>query len=190
MLTLPDVVAPGLDVVFCAPAVGECAALRGHYYAGPGNAFWRLLHQAGFTPHQLDPSEDDSVPAYGIGLVDVGRTSRPGQRPETFGVAAFTETIRCHRPGWLAFNGKHAASVVARGLGHRPPDLGPAPWSVAGVPVFVLPSSSGANQRREYDGRATRLEWWSELARCVSREAGTPPRAGTERSLGHAARPS
>ncbi len=171
MMTLPDVVAPGLDVVYCAPAVGECAALRGHYYAGPGNIFWRLLHQSGMTPHQLDPSEDDSVPAYGLGLVDVVRTSPPNQRPQAFDVSALTETVHLHRPRWIAFNGKHAASVVAHALGHRPPGLGPAGWDVSDVPVFVLPSSSGANQRREYDGRATRLEWWSELAQCVR---GTP----------------
>jgi TDG/mug DNA glycosylase family protein len=30
--------------------------------------------------------------------------------------------------------------------------------------VFVLPSSSGANRRRSYDGRPTRVAWWSELA--------------------------
>jgi double-stranded uracil-DNA glycosylase len=28
----------------------------------------------------------------------------------------------------------------------------------------VLPSSSGANRRRDYDGRPSRLDWWSELA--------------------------
>ena len=169
MLTLPDVVAPGLDVIFCAPAVGECAALRGHYYAGPGNLFWRLLHESGFTPDRLQPSDDDSLPAYGIGLVDVVRTSPPGQRPERFDVAAFTETIPSQYPARLAFNGKHAASVVARDLGHRDPALGRVAWLVAGVPVFVLPSSSGANQRREYDGRGTRLEWWSELSQLVHR---------------------
>jgi len=164
MLTLPDIVAPGLDVVFCAPAVGECAALRGHYYAGPGNIFWRLLHQSGMTPHQLDPYEDDTAPTYGIGLVDVVRTSPPNRRPVVFDVERFAEMIAAQRPGWVAFNGKHAATVVARALGQRPPPLGAASWPVAGVPVFVLPSSSGANQRREYDGRTTRLAWWRELA--------------------------
>lgn len=82
MLTLPDVLAPDLDVVFCAPAVGQCAALRGHYYAGPGNAFWRLLHESGLTPKRLDPTDDDSLPAYGMGFVDVVRTSPPDRRPE------------------------------------------------------------------------------------------------------------
>ena len=158
MLTLPDIVAPGLDVVFCAPAVGECAAMRGHYYAGPGNVFWRLLHQAGFTPHQLEPREDDTAPTYGIGLVDVVRTSPPDRRPERFDVAALVQTLGQCRPRWVAFNGKHAATVVARSLGHRPPPLGPLSWSIGGASVFVLPSSSGANQRREYDGRATRVE--------------------------------
>ena len=175
MLTLPDVVTPGLDVVICAPAVAECAALRGHYYAGPGQSFWWLLHQSGLTPHRLDPSDDDSLPAYGVGLVDVVRTSPPGQRPERFDVAGFVRTVREQRPGWIAFNGKHAAAVVARDLGHRAPALGPVPWSVAGAPVFVLPSSSGANRRREYDGRGSRLEWWSELSELV--HAGPAPQA-------------
>jgi TDG/mug DNA glycosylase family protein len=37
-------------------------------------------------------------------------------------------------------------------------------WTIGDAEVFVLPSSSGANRRRDYDGRATRVEWWRELA--------------------------
>ncbi len=170
MLTLPDVVHQGLDIVFCAPAVGECAALRGHYYAGPGQSFWQLLDESGLTPHRLDPSEDDSLPAYGLGLVDVVRTSPPHTRPERFDVDGFVATVDRFAPRWLAFNGKHAAAVVARRLGHRPPPLGPAPWRVADTRTFVLPSSSGANRRHDYDGRPTRRAWWVELPRLLPLE--------------------
>lgn len=50
MTVLPDHLRPGLRVVFCGTAPGLISAARGHYYAGPGNAFWPLLHDAGFTP--------------------------------------------------------------------------------------------------------------------------------------------
>lgn len=101
------------------------------------------------------------------------RTSPPDRRPERFDVAALVQTLGQCRPRWVAFNGKHAATVVARSLGHRPPPLGPLSWSIGGASVFVLPSSSGANQRREYDGRGTRLSWWAELAgRARARSGG------------------
>lgn len=47
MPVLDDVLAPNLRVVFCGTAVGVRSAARGHYYAGPGNDFWRLLHGSG-----------------------------------------------------------------------------------------------------------------------------------------------
>ena len=68
------------------------------------------------------------------------------------------------RPRWVALTGKGAATTVARGLGERPPSLGPVPWTIGPARVFVLPSPSGANRRRDYDGRLSRLDWWSELA--------------------------
>ncbi len=162
---LPDILAPGDDVVFCGTAVGECSARRGHYYAGRGNAFWRLLHQAGFTPEQLGPEDDVTLPSYGLGLTDlVKNLAQSHDRGLPFDVPTFVGKVEAVRPRWVAFTGKVAGSAAARVLGHRKPSLGPQDWTVAGAQVFVLPSSSGANQRREYDGRPTRLDWWAELA--------------------------
>ena len=50
MSVLPDVLVPGLAVVFCGSAVGAASARRRAYYAGPGNAFWRTLSEVGLTP--------------------------------------------------------------------------------------------------------------------------------------------
>jgi TDG/mug DNA glycosylase family protein len=162
MRVLPDVLAAGLDVVYAAPAVGECAALRGHYYSGPGNDFWRLLHQSGVTARRLDAHEDTTLPRYGAGLADVVR-DRDAPEP-AFDVPGFITRVEQHGPRWIGFNGKQVAQAVARALGHRSPGLGAVDWTLAGAEVFVLPSSSGANRRRDYDGRPSRLEWWRELA--------------------------
>src|SRR5438034_6603430 len=70
-LLLPDILAVGLDVIFVGAAPSLCAAQTGHYYAGGRNRFWQLLYQAGFTPRQLDASEDASVLEHGIGLTAI-----------------------------------------------------------------------------------------------------------------------
>jgi len=41
-MVLPDVLTPGLQVVFCGTAAGTASAKRGAYYAGPGNQFWPM----------------------------------------------------------------------------------------------------------------------------------------------------
>jgi double-stranded uracil-DNA glycosylase len=68
---LTDVLAHNLDVIFVGAAPSLYAAEVGHYYAGPRNRFWLLLHQAGFTPRQLLPEEDRRVQEYGIGMTAV-----------------------------------------------------------------------------------------------------------------------
>lgn len=59
---LPDLLRPGLDVVFCGTAVATASAQRGHYYAGPGNRFWQLLHESGLTTTLLTPEDDATLP--------------------------------------------------------------------------------------------------------------------------------
>jgi TDG/mug DNA glycosylase family protein len=70
---LPDILAPNLRIVFCGTAVGQRSAQRGHYYAGPGNDFWRLLHDTGLTPRLLAPDDDVTLPTYGLGLTDLAQ---------------------------------------------------------------------------------------------------------------------
>lgn len=162
MQVLPDILAASVGVVFAAPAVGQCAAARGHYYAGPHNAFWQLLHESGVTPRRLAPPEDVTLVAYRAGLADVVKDH--DDRVPRFDVEGFVGRVSACAPSWIAFNGKTVASAVAGELGYKVPGLGAVDWMIGGAEVFVRPSSSGANRRRDYDGRATRLEWWHELA--------------------------
>lgn len=170
MDVLPDLLADDLRLVITGTAVGGCAARRGHYYAGPGQSFYQLLAGAGLTPEELDPQDDARLPELGIGLADLVKdVVQPHGRGPAFDVPALERRIARADPGWVAFNGKAAAQACARWAGHPRPQLGLQPWTLAGIPVYVLPSSSGANRRRDYDGRPDRASWWSELGELVRR---------------------
>jgi TDG/mug DNA glycosylase family protein len=171
MTVLPDYLEPGLRVVFCGTAPGLVSAARGHYYAGPGNAFWTLLHEAGFVSRPVGPEDDANMPSLGIGLTDLVKTmAQSHDRGLPYDVVGLQERIAAAAPAWLAFTSKEAGGAAARWIGERPPRLGVQEWGFGGAQVFVLPSPSGRNQgRANYDGRATRLEWWRELGELVNR---------------------
>lgn len=170
MEVLPDVTAPDPLVAFCGRAGAESEKLREHYYATPGNNFWEMLHRSGLTPGRLRPDQDARVADYGYCLTDV-----VGHRdPHRLDVDALVAKVERWAPEWLAFTSKSTAQEVARALGreaaaYRRVGLGPTSWLVGGAPVFVLPGTSGANRRRDYDGRVDRLSWWRELAQLVGR---------------------
>ena len=65
---MPDVLAPGLDVVFCGINPGRVSAAAAAHFANPRNDFWRLLHEAGFTPRLVEPHEQFEVLRWRIGL--------------------------------------------------------------------------------------------------------------------------
>ena len=55
---ISDILAPGLRVVFCGINPGKSSAHTGFHFAHPGNRFWKVIHQAGFTDRQLRPEEE------------------------------------------------------------------------------------------------------------------------------------
>lgn len=164
---LPDVLAPGLKVIFCGNAAGTVSALKGAPYAGPGNYFWRALHEVGLTPVQLAPREFRRLPEFGIGVTDVCK-ARFGSDAEVGLEAHDPERVeravrRC-RPDHLAFVGKRAAEAAlgeAVGYGRQERDFG-------GAATWVLPSTSG-RARRFWS-----LEPWRQLAAAVA--VGEPAR--------------
>jgi double-stranded uracil-DNA glycosylase len=143
---LPDVLGPGLKVVFCGCAVGDKAARIGAYYAGPGNKFWGVLYRVGLTPRQLEPREFPTVLDFGIGLTDIVKT-RAGRdftlSRSDFDAERVSMRIRENAPRALAFNGKRSAHEFygyAVSYGRQPDTIG-------STVVYVLPSTSGAAYR-------------------------------------------
>jgi len=73
---VPDVLAPGLTVVFCGINPGRVSAAAGAHFANPRNDFWRLLHDAGFTPRLYEPDEQFALLELGIGVTNAAYRPR------------------------------------------------------------------------------------------------------------------
>jgi TDG/mug DNA glycosylase family protein len=144
---LPDVLGWGLRIVFCGTAAGPESARIGAYYAGPRNAFWPTLAEAGFTPGLIRPAEYAALPGLGIGLTDLCKTRSGVDRalaPEDFAIDRFWAAMRLHAPRAIAFTSQEAGAI-ALGRRKREVPFGAQPSMEGRPPVFVLPSPSGAN---------------------------------------------
>ena len=162
---VPDVLAPGLEVVFCGINPGRVSAAAHAHFANPRNDFWRLLHAAGFTSRLYEPSEQFDVLREGIGLTNAApRTTRGSgdlRRADFAGAAERLERLAVDlRPGWIAFVGKEAY----RGAFNERPELGPQERRLGETRLFVLPSTSPANAAVPWDER---LRWFRKLRKSV-----------------------
>lgn len=158
---VPDVLAPGLAVVFCGINPGRVSAAAGQHFANPRNDFWRLLHDAGFTPRLLAPSEQLELPRFGYGLTNAAYRTTKGsgdlRRGDFAGAADRLEQIAAAlRPRFLAFVGKEGY----RGAFNERPELGLQARTLGDTRLFVLPSTSPANAAVPY---AERLRWFGAL---------------------------
>src|ERR671924_1417678 len=174
---VPDVLAPGLRVVFCGINPGRWSASAGAHFANPRNDFWRLLHDAAFTPRLYAPAEQHDLPALGLGLTNAAYRTTAGsgdlRRADFVGSLERLEALaRKLRPGWIAFVGKDAY----RGLFNERPELGVQARVLAETQLFVLPSTSPANAAVSYHER---LPWFEELS---ARASGKPLREQPGRS--------
>jgi TDG/mug DNA glycosylase family protein len=158
---VPDVLAPGLAVVFCGINPGRVSAAAGAHFANPRNDFWRLLHGAGFTPRLYEPREQFALLDLGIGLTNAAYRTTPGsgdlRRSDFAGSADRLECLaRELAPRALAFVGKEAY----RGVFGERPDLGAQNRTSRDAGLFVLPSTSPANAAVPY---GERLHWFKAL---------------------------
>ncbi len=69
--TLPDYLAPGLNIVFVGLNPGRYSVEAGHYFARPQNRFWSALSASGLVTHSVSPEDDASLLKQGIGFTDL-----------------------------------------------------------------------------------------------------------------------
>jgi double-stranded uracil-DNA glycosylase len=168
---VPDVLAPGLRVVFCGINPGRVSAAAGAHFANPRNDFWRLLHAARFTSRLYAPSEQLALLAEGIGITNAAPRTTPGsgdlRRADFAGAAERLERLaRELEPGWIGFVGKEAY----RGAFGERPALGLQARTLGATRLFVLPSTSPANAAVPW---RERLRLFHELS---GRASGLPLR--------------
>jgi double-stranded uracil-DNA glycosylase len=142
---LPDVLAPGLKIVFCGTAAGTESARQRAYYAHPQNRFWRALHEAGLTPQRLAPSEYPLMLSFGLGLTDIAKhvsgmdRELPSGALGTDPCAALGAKIEAHAPRILAFTSLAAGRRFLRRPGAG---FGPQLERVGQSAIWLLPSPS------------------------------------------------
>ncbi len=147
---LPDLLQTGLNVVFVGAAASLWSAEAGHYYAGPSNRFWPLLHQAGFTPRQLRPEEDAEALQYGIGLTGLMKQSASSANhllppPTLQQRRTLQRKLAQASPRWVCYNGR---DVYRMALGSECERWGEQTAVPAeGTRVFVTISSSARADR-------------------------------------------
>jgi double-stranded uracil-DNA glycosylase len=144
---LPDVIAPNLDVLFCGINPGLYSAATGHHFARPGNRFWPALHQSGFTPRLLHPSEQNLLLDLGLGITNI--VARPSARADELtrselqaGATRLTRLAESRSPRFVAVVGISAY----RSAFNRPhATIGEQPERIATARLWVLPNPSGLN---------------------------------------------
>lgn len=144
--TLPDFVGPGMRLLVCGLNPSLVAADAGFGYAGATNRFWPAALAAGLVTRARDPFHVLTVD--GIGMTDLVKRATPradllSASEYCAGVVRVGRLVEWLRPGGVVFVGLAGwrAAVDRRA---RP---GMQPDGFAGVPAYVMPSTSGLNAR-------------------------------------------
>ncbi|TMG48665.1 MAG: G/U mismatch-specific DNA glycosylase [Chloroflexi bacterium] len=142
---IPDVIAPGLDVLFVGINPSLWSGAVGHHFARPGNRFWRVLHEAGFTDRLLPPAEGRELLRRKIGITNlVNRATASADELDSEalrrGARRIVAKVRRYRPKVVAFVGMGAYRTA---FGRRRARGGRQEEELAGATIWVLPNPSG-----------------------------------------------
>ncbi len=145
--TVPDLIAPRLKVLFVGIKPGLYSGAVRHHFARPGNRFWPALHESGFTPRLLSPSEERELLEYGCGITNfVNRaTANAAELTEKelrAGANRLTAKIRRYLPRIVAVLGVGAYQAA---FGYARVRIGEQPERIGMTRIWVLPNPSGLN---------------------------------------------
>jgi TDG/mug DNA glycosylase family protein len=161
--TLPDTVGPGMRLLVCGLNPSLYAADAGIGFARPGNRFWPAALAAGIVTADRDP--DRALADHGVGMTDIVKRATVAAAELTreeyvAGLARVERLVTWLRPGAVCFVGLAGwrAAVDRRAV------AGVQPAGLGGVPVYVMPSTSGLNARTPLSDLADHLRAAARLA--------------------------
>jgi TDG/mug DNA glycosylase family protein len=149
--TLADHVGPGMRLLLCGLNPSLYSADRGVNYARPGNRFWPALLGAGLATVDRDPA--DALRRHGVGTTDLVKRATVAASELTreeydAGVARLTRLCAWLRPGALCLVGLAGWRAAV----DRRATTGWQTATVGGVPVYLMPSTSGLNASTQHAG--------------------------------------
>jgi TDG/mug DNA glycosylase family protein len=145
--TIPNLVAPGLSILFVGINPGLYTAWAGYHFARPGNRFWPALYASGLTPRLLHPSEGKALLALGIGITGFVRRATATAAELTddeyrAGGRRLEALVRKIKPRCVVALGITAYRIA---FGEPRAQLGRQPETMSGADLWVLPNPSGLN---------------------------------------------
>ncbi|HEX9982006.1 MAG TPA: G/U mismatch-specific DNA glycosylase [Thermoanaerobaculia bacterium] len=160
--TLPDIIAPGLDVLFCGINPGLYTAAVQQHFGRPGNRFWPTLHRAGFTPRLFHPSEQHELLKLGYGITNVvarATAAAAELTPEELlaGANTLMRKVLKYKPRYLAIVGIGAYRTAFERPKAR---LGLQDETIGDTLIWALPNPSGLNANYQ---PAALVELFAEL---------------------------
>ena len=174
---VPDVVAPGLRVLFCGINPGLYSGAVGHHFARPGNRLWPALFLSGFTNRRLSAFEEEELLSLGLGITNfVARATATADEISKHelvdGKRALRRKVHRLRPRVVAFLGLGAYRVA---FSAPRAVVGEQPERIGDTRLWLLPNPSGLNAHYQVDALAA---VFAELRRAVE-----PPPSGQNMSL-------
>jgi TDG/mug DNA glycosylase family protein len=151
--TVPDLVGPGLRLLFVGINPGLWTAATQTHFAHPGNRFYPALLEAGIIETPIDRglgmSDDDrrSLIDRGIGITNVvhratAKASELTAEELRAGGGQLREFVRTHHPIVVAVAGITAYRTA---FGKPKATMGEQPDPFEGSRLFVVPNPSGLN---------------------------------------------
>ena len=172
MRTLPDLLAPGLRLVFVGLNPSEYSAREGHYFANPRNRFWPAFNRSTLLPPDLGrgctPADDSRLLEHGVGFTDVVKRATPqGSALKAADYRQWAPVLRekllqC-QPQLVCFHGLMAyKAYLSYAEGEKAsPKLGLQHRCIGTSPVFVVPNPSPANARYSVEDLTG---WYDQVA--------------------------
>ncbi len=167
MNTLPDYLAPGLDIVFVGLNPGLSSVEVGHYFAHSRNRFWPAVNRSGLLAEPLDANTDHRMLEQGIGFTDV--VKRPSSGSSDLRAADFRqwvpvlkEKLERFQPLIVCFHGVTGYRnylKYAEGVNERP-QLGLQQRIIGVSKTFLVPNPSPANAAYSLDAL---ICWYQKL---------------------------
>ncbi|MEC8857716.1 MAG: mismatch-specific DNA-glycosylase [Chloroflexota bacterium] len=173
MITLPDQLREGLDLLFVGLNPSQYSAEVGHYFANPRNRFWPAFNLSKLVARQVTAEEDATLLDDGIGFTDVAKRPTPmgsGLRAADFRQWApvLKEKIFRFAPRLVCFHGLMAyKAYLQHGEGVKEkPELGLQERMIGNSAIFVVPNPSPANAKYSLNDLA---DWYGRLGEASQR---------------------
>jgi len=181
-VTLPDYLAPDLELVFVGINPGLYSAHRGRYFARTTSRFWPALSRSWLSERIRDdlrrptlrPEDDGALLQFGIGFTDVVKVA--SRNVAELRAKDFQEwsprllaKLETYRPRVASFHGVTAYAAFSRYALRRAEtrfSLGPQLPRVARTRLFVVPNPSPANAHFRLEDQ---IAWYDRLAAFLGR---------------------